>query len=212
MHRFDPAALAGALLLIDFQCGFDHPRWGARNNPGAEANALRLLAAFRAAGAPVIHVRHLSTEADSPLAGAGAALKRGFEPAPGEPLIEKSVNSAFIGTDLETRLRLGGIDRLTICGLTTPHCVSTTTRMAANLGFAVTLVHDACAAVARNADAGFDGGPDFSPAEIHRAALSHLHGEFAEVVATDAALRRIGRARRAPESEGETHVHRLADL
>lgn len=191
MSRDPIVAPAGALLLIDFQRGFDHPRWGARNNPQAEANALRLLAGFRAVGAPVVHVRHLSTEAGSPLSGAGAELKEGFEPAPGEPLIEKSVNSAFIGTDLETRLRADGIARLTICGLTTPHCVSTTTRMAANLGWPVALVHDACAAFALNADTSFDGGSSFTPEEIHRAALSHLHGEFAEVVATDTVLSRL---------------------
>ncbi len=63
--------------------------------------------------------------------------------------------------------------------------------MAANLGWTVALVHDACAAYARNADTGFDGGPAFSPEEIHRAALAQLHGEFAEVLATDALLRRI---------------------
>ena len=191
MSRTPKIAPAGALLLIDFQRGFDAPSWGARNNPQAEANAQRLLAGFRAAGAPVFHVRHLSTEPGSPLAGAGAALKPGFDPAPGEPLIEKSVNSAFIGTDLEARLRAAGIARLTICGLTTPHCVSTTTRMAANLGWPVALVHDACAAFARNADTSFDTGPAFTPEEIHRAALSHLHGEFAEVVATDAVLSRL---------------------
>ena len=182
------AERSGALLLIDFQSGFDHPRWGPRNNPLAERNALRLLDAFRAAGLPVFHVRHLSTESGSPLVGAGAAFKDGFAPAPGEALIEKSVNSAFIGTDLEAQFRRAGVDALTICGLTTPHCVSTTTRMAANLGFAVTLAHDACAAVAANADTGFDADPPLTPDQSHRAALAHLHGEFAEVMSTDAAL------------------------
>ncbi len=100
MYHPDSAAVAGALLLIDFQRGFDAPFWGARNNPGAEANAQHLLAAFRALGAPVFHVRHLSSDPQSPLTGAGTAFRQGFEPRPGEALIEKSVNSAFIGTDL----------------------------------------------------------------------------------------------------------------
>ncbi|MBI1417498.1 MAG: isochorismatase family protein [Limimaricola sp.] len=191
MNAPDPSPRNEALVLIDFQRGFDDPWWGPRNNPEAEDNALRLLAAFRQQGLAVFHVRHLSTEAGSPLAGQGARFKDGFGPVPGEVLIEKTVNSAFIGTDLEAQLRKREIGHLTICGLTTPHCVSTTTRMAANLGWPVTLVHDACAAFARNADTSFDNGPAFAPEEIHRAALAQLHGEFANVTATDAVLGRI---------------------
>lgn len=172
------------LLLIDFQQGFDDPYWGSRNNPGAEANAHALIAAQRAAGGRIVHVRHMSKEAGSPLAGPGMAFKPGFEPAPGEFLYEKTVNSAFVGTSLETDFRKAGVRGLVICGLTTPHCVSTTTRMAANLGFRVVLAHDACAAFTRNADVSFDGGPMPSADEIHRAALSHLHGEFAKAVRT----------------------------
>lgn len=184
-----------ALLLIDFQRGFDDPGWGVRNNREAETNALRLLESFRATGAPVFHVRHLSTEEGSRLAGPGAELKEGFEPGPGESLIEKSVNSAFIGTDLEERLRAQGVTHVVVCGLTTPHCVSTTTRMAANLGFQATLVHDACAAFARNADTSFDGGPGLTPDESHRAALAHLSGEFARIVSTVEALPTTGASR-----------------
>ena len=173
-----------ALVLIDFQRGFDDPYWGPRNNHDAERNALVLLDHFRSASAPVFHVRHLSLEEGSPLRGAGSEYKPGFGPAGDENVIEKTVNSAFIGTDLEARLRDGEIRKLVICGLTTPHCVSTTTRMGANLGFQVTLAGDACAAFARNADVSFDGGPPLSPEECHRSALAHLHGEFAEVMAT----------------------------
>ena len=172
------------LILIDVQVGFDHPFWGSRNNPQAEDNALALLAAVRAAGGRIMHVRHLSTEPGSPLVGAGAAFKPGFEPKAGETLYEKTVNSAFIGTRLEEDLRAAGAHDLIVCGLTTPHCVSTTTRMAANLGFSVALAHDACAAFARNADVSFDGGPVPTPDDIHRSAVSHLHGEFARAVRT----------------------------
>ncbi len=172
------------LILIDFQRGFEDAFWGNRNNPDAEDNAGALIAAMRAAGGRVVHVRHLSREAGSPLAGPGAAFKPGFEPGPGEAIYEKTVNSAFIGTSLEEDLRKAGARELIICGLTTPHCVSTTTRMAANLGFSVELAHDACAAFTRNADVSFDGGPAPTADEIHRAAVYHLHGEFARAVRT----------------------------
>lgn len=177
---------ARALILIDIQQAFDDPFWGARNNPGAEAAAGAMLARWRAAGAPVFHIRHLSTSPDSPLHPSRG--RTGFHPSvapgPGEPVHDKSVNSAFIGTTLEADLRAAGIDRVAICGLTTQHCVSTTTRMAANLGFDVALAHDACAAFAQGANTAWRGGGAADPAAIHSAALDHLNGEFARVLAS----------------------------
>jgi nicotinamidase-related amidase len=181
---------AAALVLIDIQAGFDNPVWGDRNNVQAEANAARLLAAWRDAGAPVIHIRHVSREPGSPLGpGPGSAFKAEVTPLPGESVFEKSVNSAFIGTGLEDHLRAQGIDRLVICGLTTPHCVSTTTRMAANLGFDVRLAHDACASFAGNARTDWaEGLAPLDAQAIHTTAVSHLHGEFATALSTDAVL------------------------
>ncbi len=172
------------LIPIDVQRGFDHPRWGTRNNPAMETNGRTLLAAWRAAGLPIIHVRHDSTTPGSTLAPGqpGNAFRDGFEPAAGEPLVTKSVNSAFIGTDLELRLRRLDADSVVMFGITTDMCVSTTARMAANLGFRTVLVGDACAC--------FDlTGPDgvrVSADDVHRAHLATIHTEFAEVVTTDA--------------------------
>jgi nicotinamidase-related amidase len=177
-----------ALILIDIQVGFDDPIWGARNNPNAEKIAGALLANWRQKGQSVVHIQHLSIEPGSSLSGAGTAFKPEVTPIESEAIFQKSVNSAFIGTDLEAHLRGLGIGSVTICGLTTPHCVSTTSRMAANLGFQVTLVEDACAAFTSNANTGFDDGPALSAQDIHRTALAHLHGEFAEVLRGEALL------------------------
>lgn len=172
-----------ALLLIDVQQGFDEPGWGIRNNPEAERRIADLLAAWRAEGLPVLHVQHMSTGPTSPLRPGlpGNAFKPEALPAAGEPVFRKTVNSAFIGTDLEAHLRKAGIRRLAVAGLTTDHCVSTTVRMAANLGFEVVVVDDATATFDRT-------GPDgtrHSAEEMHRTALASLHGEFAEVRSTD---------------------------
>jgi nicotinamidase-related amidase len=182
----DPVSSRTALLIIDVQRGFDHPRWGRRNNPQAEDNIARLLEAWRRSGRQVFHVQHLSTEPESPLRPGqeGVEIKAEAAPQPGEALVQKRVHSAFIGTDLEDRLRAAGITDLVIAGLTTNHCVSTTARMANNLGFAPVVVADATAAFGRTGH----NGIQYPAEQVHDLALASLHQEFAAVVETDALL------------------------
>ena len=171
-----------ALLVIDAQRAFD--RWVVegqrRNQPDAEQRITDLLAAFRAFETPVLHVRHRGTQAGSAFLpdAPGYAPLAGLEEHPGEPVLVKTVNSAFIGTGLEQRLRADGIDRLVICGATTNHCVETTTRMAGNLGFEAWLVRDACWTFDR---VGPDGERHTAEA-VHAMSLANLHGEFAQVL------------------------------
>lgn len=189
-----PAKLA--LVVIDVQKGFDDPRWGRRNNPQAESNIRKLLEAWRRAHMPVIHTQHCSTERDSPLrAGvSGNEIKEIAAPRPGEPVLRKSVNSAFIGTRLEPLLRKKRIGAIVLVGITTDHCVSTTARMAGNMGFDTYVVSDATATFDRN-------GPDgvtYKAEEIHAVNLASLHKEFATITDTDSLLTRLrsGRVRR----------------
>jgi len=174
-----------ALVPIDVQQGFDRDRWGERNNLDAERHVGELLAAFREAGLSVVHVKHDSTELDSPLRPdrAGNAFKSEAEPTREEPVVTKEVNSAFLGTDLETRLREAGVRRPVFLGFTTDHCVSTTTRMAENLGFEPYVVADATVTFEREFD-----GTRYAAEQNHRLALAQLSGEFATVVETATVL------------------------
>lgn len=134
-----------ALIIIDVQKGFDDPTWGKRNHPHAEERMADLLKAWRNQNRPVIHVQHLSRNQNSPLwpGQSGCEIKNIVKPAENEPIFQKQVNSAFIGTELETYLKENQIHTVVIVGLTTDHCVSTTTRMAGNLGFQTYIVEDA---------------------------------------------------------------------
>jgi nicotinamidase-related amidase len=173
-----------ALILIDIQKGFDDiAYWGGeRNNPDAENNAAELLEFWRASQLPIFHIQHCSTNPNSLLneLKEGNAFKEIVKPNIGEPVIKKNVNSAFIGTNLKAQLDVQKINTLVIVGLTTDHCVSTTTRMAGNFGFETFIVSDATATFNK---IGVDGQL-FSAELIHETALASLNGEFATVVTT----------------------------
>ena len=155
---------------------------GAPQNPDCEANIAALVAAWREARRPVVFVRHDSFDEGSPLrpGSPGNALRPELR---GEPdlLVTKHVNSAFHGDpDLAAWLRDRGLDTIAVCGITTNHCVETTARVGANLGFDVVFVLDATHTFDR---AGPDGDV-MTADELARATATSLHGEFATVVAT----------------------------
>ena len=179
-----------ALILVDMQLGLDDPWYGIRNNPLAEANAQRLLTHWRGAGRPVVHIQHLSTNPESPLypGKPGVAHKPQVAPSAGEPVIQKQVNSAFIGTDLEQWLRDRDITRVVIAGLTTNHCVETTTRMSGNLGFDTYLAQDACAAHHLVAP----DGTIYSADMVHAMSVANLASEFATVLTVDEIIAQSG--------------------
>ncbi|KUZ67901.1 isochorismatase [Burkholderia ubonensis] len=174
------------LLLIDLQRAIDHPSWGERNNPHAESQVRRLLDHWRSQGWPVWHVRHDSTNPESHYRPGqpGHAFKPEAAPVAGEPVIPKQTNSAFIGTDLEARLRAGGHDALVVAGVITNNSVEATVRMAGNLGFRTWLVADGCFTFGRP---DWNGTPR-SADDVHAMSLANMHSEYCTVVSADALL------------------------
>lgn len=178
------------LALIDLQQAIDAPYWGPRNNPDAEARAATLLACWRRTGRPIVHVRHDSTFPDSAyLPGQpGNDFKPMVAPLPGETIVAKRTNSAFIGTDLEARLRAAGRTTLVLCGVATSNSLEATARMAGNLGFATYVVADACFTFDKRT---LDGRL-VAAQDVHALSLAHLHGEYATVVDSSWVRREAG--------------------
>ena len=181
-----PLPHSAALVVIDVQYAIDHPSWGVRNNPQAEGNIAALLAAWRASGRPIYHVRHDSTEAKSHYrpGQAGHEFKAEAMPLPGETVIGKRTNNAFIGTGLDATLHAAGVETLIFAGVITNNSVEATVRMAGNLGFETFVVEDACFTFGRKDWA----GTPRTAAEVHAMSLANLEGEYATVVGTAAVL------------------------
>jgi nicotinamidase-related amidase len=180
-----------ALVVIDVQQGVNLlQHWGGktgrRNNPAAEQNIGAVLEAWRRQGLPVYFTAHDSLEEASPLKlrlETGRFIN-GLEPRPGEPVIAKSSNSAFVGTGLEVSLRRRRIHRLLFVGFFTNFCVETSVRMANNLGYDTYLAHDACATSNR---IGLNG-EDYDPELVHALSIASLHREFCTAISTADAI------------------------
>jgi nicotinamidase-related amidase len=170
------------LLPVDMQQAFDAPPWPRRWNQNVDANGLALLAAWRSAGRPIIHVRHDSVQPGSSLAPGepGNAFRAGFEPLDGEALVTKSVNAAFIGTDLAFRLKRLGAKHVVTFGISTDMCVSTTVRTGANLGWDMILVPDACDCF----DLPDGSGGTVAAEDVQRAHVATLAFEFCRTIPT----------------------------
>ena len=173
-----------ALVLIDVQN--DYFEGGAMVVPGSEAAAAKaalVLKRFRAAGRPIIHVRHEMYRPGAAflLPGTpGAEIHPLVSPGEGEPVITKNFPNSFRGTALLDRLREQDVGTIVVAGMMTQMCIDATTRAGFDLGLAVTLVHDACAA----RPLAF-GGVSVTAAQVHAAFVAALGAVYARVAAAD---------------------------
>ena len=188
IEKFDKST---ALLLVDVQEGVNDVKYyggpsGKRNNDSAEENMRCLLTEWRRLGKQVAFTRHNSRELNSPLKLSLETGKQieGLDIHEPDIVVDKDVNSGFIGTPLELELRRSGIDRLVVMGFYTNYCIETTVRMAGNLGFDTYLVHDACAAINT---LGHDG-TYYDADLVHNMSIASLHGEFCTAISKEVAM------------------------
>ncbi|WP_312511197.1 cysteine hydrolase family protein [Massilia sp.] len=180
MHR------QAALIVIDMQQGMRFDTLPPRNNPDAEDRLAHLLAAWRAAGQPVVLVRHISRSPASVFAPGqpGVEFQQRFLPLAHEHVVEKNVPDAFINTGLERWLHARGVQRVVIGGVSTNNSVEASARTAGNLGFDTVVVADACFTFEKTDF----GGTLRSAEEVHLMALANLDGEYARVLDTETVL------------------------
>jgi len=172
-----------ALLVIDIQAFYYPGGMVPLVEPeAASANARRLVEHFRKAGRPVIHIQHLPKGVDAPdPTGVDPQYRIHPDvlPSEGEVVIGKHHANAFRDTELLTTLRNLGVTKLIVCGMQTHMCVEAAVRAAADLGFEVTVVRDACATRALT-----DNGVEVPAAQVHAAALAAMASSYATVVST----------------------------
>ena len=179
-----------ALIVIDMQNAIDDPSWGSdRNNRNAEANIARLLAFWRERDWPRFLIKHVSRELQSTYRPnqPGCEFKAEVAPRDGDHIVEKSTNSAFIGTTLESDLRAANVTDVVITGVITNNSVEATARMSGNLGFPTIVVSDATATFGRTDYNGIWRTAD----EVHAMSLANLDGEYAHILATNDLLARL---------------------
>jgi len=132
--------------VIDVQESFrQQPIWRLTSNPGIVGKVNRLVDHARAAGDLVIWVLHAEAGSNTvfdPALG-HVRLIDGLSPREGEPMITKTSHNAFTTTNLAQILTERGIRELVISGIRTEQCCETTTRVASDLGYAVTFAVDA---------------------------------------------------------------------
>jgi len=173
-----------ALVIVDIQNDYFSGGANPLDGPeGAAANAARLLQSFRDSGEQVVHLQHVWDEPDATFmrpGTPGVEIHDSVTPADGEPVLQKAFPNGFVGTSLEADLRAAGADQVVVCGMMTSMCVDATVRAAADLGFTVTVAHDACATMPLSFD-----GVDVPAPSVHAAFLAALADGYASVVPTD---------------------------
>ncbi len=176
-----------ALVLVDIQNDyFADGRWPVDKMATVSANAARLLKSARNKGHTIIHVRHESRSADAPFfrpGTQGAKIHRSVAPKEGESVIIKHRPNSFLGTSLGEKLEAKGITSLVICGAMSQMCIHATVCAAADLGYIVIVIDDACGAKKQSFN-----GQDIEASQVHAAFMASLASSYARIISSEAYL------------------------
>ena len=179
-----------ALVIIDIQnFYFEGGKVPLTGPVEASLKAKILLEGFRGKGWPVVHVQHLPKDVAAPdleIADAQYRIHPNVAPLAGETLIGKHHANSFRETSLLAHLREQKISRLVIAGMQTHMCVEAATRAAADLGFDVTVIHDATATRPLSF-----GDVQIPAPQVHAAALAAMLGSYADVTSTEEWLSKL---------------------
>lgn len=173
-----------ALIVVDIQNDyFPQGKWPLVGADAAADNAARLIQAFREAGDSVVHIRHEFTSEEAPFFtpnSDGAKLHPKVLNRDNEPVVLKHFVNSFRETELKSILDEQGIKELVVVGSMSHMCVDGITRAAADFGYSVTVIHDACA----TRDLEFNGVA-VPAAQVHAAFMASLAFAYANVVSAD---------------------------
>lgn len=161
------------VLAMDFQ---EEIVTGVAADPqGVVSRAARALEAARAAGVPVVYVVHRGGRFEA--GGPGAEIHAELRPAEGERVIAKTRAGPFSTTGLEVLLRELSKDTLVLMGVATSGCVLSAVRWAADMGYGLVVVADAC---------------DDRDPEVHRVLTEKVFPRQATVMTTDGFAAAVG--------------------
>ena len=176
-----------ALILVDIQNDyFVDGRWPVAKMDAVAENASKLLADARGKGMPIFHIRHEIPSDQAPFfrpGSEGAQIHASVAPQGDEPVFLKNKPNSFRGTELKAALDAAGVTDTVICGAMSQMCIDATARAAADFGYAVTVVEDACGAKEQSFD-----GVDVPAAQVHAAIMAPLGMSYGKVVSTEAYL------------------------
>ncbi|MDO5612757.1 MAG: cysteine hydrolase family protein [Paracoccus sp. (in: a-proteobacteria)] len=172
-----------AIIAVDIQNDyFPGGKFPLDGMDAAAANAARVIQAGRDRGDLIVHVRHEFTDPAAPFfhpGSDGAEINPAAAPQGDEAVVTKNSVNAFKDTDLNQILQDNGIAQVVIVGAMSHMCIDAATRAAADLGYATTVIHDACA----TRDLEFQG-TTVPAAQVHAAMMSGLAFGYATVTDT----------------------------